>query len=75
MMSDKDYKVMECSRCHKLNVCLVDEADDTKRHGKELRCIHCGCSDMPELDKYAGLCECMGARKYKRNRHGAIEQE
>ena len=58
---DKDYKAMECARCHKLNIVLTEEAEDTKRRGKELRCIHCGCCDLPVLDKFAGVCECMQA--------------
>jgi len=71
---NEELKHFECGSCHKINIVVTEEAEDTKKRGKYLACIHCGSKDLIKMDPFKGINECMKERKYKRNGHGAIEQ-
>lgn len=68
------YKSFECSRCRKSIILLEEEVDGTINNGKYLSCAHCGCKKLFEHKSTDDLRECMKARRYKRNNHGAITE-
>lgn len=69
------YTSYECRKCSKEIILLTEEVQATLRQGKYLSCSHCGCKKIKEENIYDSLKECMKARSYKRNRHGALEQK
>lgn len=69
------YTSYERRKCRKEIILLTEEVQATLRQGKYLSCPHCGCRNLKEENITDSLKECMKARSYKRNRHGALEQK
>lgn len=71
-MPTKNYVMYECRECGCLFIIPKEHIDTSNNyvtcplHGKHHRVIVVGAHDK--------LSDCMGARKYKRNAHGALEQ-
>lgn len=66
------YKSYECVKCRKTIILLREEVEGTINGGKYLACAHCGCKKLLEHKSTDDLRDCMKARRYKRNKHGAI---
>lgn len=68
---DKNYKAYECPVCG----CEFAIYMPTIISGKYVTCPMDGRHTAREAGEYDDLCDCMKARKYRRNNHGAIEQD
>lgn len=71
---NEEYKAYECGHCNKVTIAVASEVEDTMHQGRYLACFHCGSRNLSKGKPYSSLKECMSARKYKRNGHGAIEE-
>lgn len=68
------YSIKKCKGCHKVTILLKDEVYSTLANGKFISCAHCGCKKFISETPTSDLRDCMKSRRYKRNKHGAIEE-
>lgn len=66
------YKSFLCKRCGKTTILFNNEVLQSHQEGKYIACGHCGCKNLIEEKPTDDLREVMKARRYKRNKHGAI---
>lgn len=55
-------------------VLITEEVESTLRKGQFISCSHCGCRKIEKELIINDLREVMKARRYKRNKRGALEQ-
>lgn len=67
------YSIYICKRCRKTIVLITEEVEPISI-GKYISCSHCGCKRLVKHGSTDDLRECMKHSRYKRNKHGAIEQ-
>lgn len=68
------YEYFICKGCRKTTILLTSEVERTIAAGKYIACSHCGCRKLHAGGETDDLRECMQERRYKRNKHGALEQ-
>ena len=68
---DKDYKGYRCPICG----CEFLIYTVTIQAGRYVTCPMDGRHLAKECDPYGGAEQCMGQRRYRRNAHGALEQD
>lgn len=54
-------------------VLITDEVESTFKEGRFISCSHCGCRNIVKEHTTSDLREVMKARRYKRNKRGALE--
>ena len=70
---DKDYIVYRCATCGFIMIALVEQV---RRDDNYLTCMkNGGHKDIRVCGAYDNIKECMNHVKYRRNGHGAMEQE
>ncbi len=68
---NRDYKHYKCPVCGcEFSIYVV-----TIKVGRYVTCPMDGRHRARECDPFSGVKDCMQANKYKRNSHGALEQE
>lgn len=71
---DSIYTCYKCKVCSKETILITDEVHNTLKQDRYLACSHCGSKNLIKGKVTDDLREIMKARRYKRNKHGALEQ-
>lgn len=66
------YVSYKCKGCNKETILITDDVAKTISTGRYISCAHCGSKKLIKEKATDDLRECMKARRYKRNNHGAI---
>ena len=70
---DKQYLILRCATCGFTAIILTDQL---KRDDNYMSCMKDGRHrDIRVCGSYDSLVECMDHAKYRRNGHGAVEQD
>ena len=72
-MPDKNYIMYKCKECG--TVFIIPKEYISHTHNYITCPLHGRHHQVIVIGAYDDLSECMSARKYKRNSHGAVEQD